>query len=149
MLDGRVLGRVFAARLVVSACALLAFGVVSLRIDAQAAPQSPGATTTPAPAGIRFELASIRRNLEAEQQRAAVPIYVPVIPGRAQTLPKGVLRARGMSVRELIGDAHGYRNRAHSEIGMRRTGSTRSATTSRQGPITSSRSHRHGPAAGG
>src|SRR5688572_5276796 len=115
-LDRRVPGRVFTARFVVSGFALLAIGAASLRADAQSAAQSPGATSTPAPAGVRFELASIRRNLEAEQQRAAVPIYVPVIPGRAQTLPKGVLRARGMSVREIVRDAYGYRNRAHSEI---------------------------------
>lgn len=116
VLDRRRLGRIFAARLVVSALGLLAIGAASLQVDAQGAPQSPGATPTPAPADVRFELASIRRNLEAEQQRAAVPIYVPVVPGRAQTLPKGVLRARGLSVRELIRDAYGYRNRAHSEI---------------------------------
>jgi hypothetical protein len=116
MLDRRVVGKVFAAQLVVSAFALLAIGAASLRVDAEGAQQSPGATPTPAPADVRFELASIRRNLEAEQQRAAIPIYVPVIPGRAQTLPKGVLRGRGMSVRELIRDAYGYRNRAHSEI---------------------------------
>jgi uncharacterized protein (TIGR03435 family) len=73
-------------------------------------------TTSPAPGDVRFELASIRRNLEAEKQRASVPIYVPVIPGRAQTLPGGVLRGRGMSVRELVRDAYGFRNRAHGEI---------------------------------
>jgi uncharacterized protein (TIGR03435 family) len=106
----------FAARLVMSALALLVIGAASLRVDAQGVPQSPGARPAAAPADVRFELASIRRNVEAEQQRAAVPIYVPVIPGRAQTLPKGVLRARGLSVRELIRDAYGYRNRAHSEI---------------------------------
>jgi uncharacterized protein (TIGR03435 family) len=116
MLDGRLFDRAFTARLVVPVSALLAIGAASLRADAQTAPQPPGAARTPAPADVRFELASIRRNLEAEQQRASVPIYVPVIPGRAQTLPKGVLRGRGMSVRELIRDAYGYRNRAHSEI---------------------------------
>lgn len=116
MLDRRVHGGMFAARLAVSAFALLAIGAASLRVDAQGASQSPGATPATAPADVRFELASIRRNLDAEQQRASVPIYVPVVPGRAQTLPKGVLRARGLSVRELIRDAYGYRNRAHSEI---------------------------------
>jgi hypothetical protein len=116
MLDRRVLGRAFGARLVMSAFALLATGAVSLRVYAQGAPPSPGASPTTAPADVRFELASIRRNLEAEQQRASVPIYVPVVPGRAQTLPRGLLRGRGMSVRELVRDAYGYRNRAHSEI---------------------------------
>jgi len=80
------------------------------------APAGRPATAATAPADVRFELASIRRNLEAEQQRASVPIYVPVIPGRAQTLPGGVLRGRGMSVRELVRDAYGFRNRAHGEI---------------------------------
>lgn len=115
MRDRRVLWRVFVARLVLSVFALLAIGAASTRV-AQGVPQSPGAAPAPAPADVRFELASIRRNLEAEQQRAAVPVYVPVVPGRAQTLPKGLLRGRGMSVRELIRDAYGYRNRAHSEI---------------------------------
>jgi uncharacterized protein (TIGR03435 family) len=113
MLERRALGTVFAARLA-SAFALLAIGAASLRVDAQGAAQSPVAI--PATADVRFELASIKRNLEAEQQRAAIPINVPVVPGRAQTLPKGVLRGRGMSVRELIRDAYGYRNRAQSEI---------------------------------
>ena len=112
--DRRGLGAVVAALLGVVALALLAIGAASLPVDAQGAPQSSAAT--PAPAAVRFELASIRRNLDAEKERAAVPIYVPVIPGRAQTLPKGVLRGRGMSVRELIRDAYGYRNRAHGEI---------------------------------
>lgn len=96
----------------------------SLALTPATEAQSPGppapalrpATTATAPADVRFELASIRRNLEAEQQRASVPIYVPVIPGRAQTLPGGVLRGRGMSVRELVRDAYGFRNRAHGEI---------------------------------
>ena len=41
---------------------------------------------------ISFEVASIKRNKEAEAQRAAVPVYVPVVPGRAQTLPGGLVR---------------------------------------------------------
>ena len=101
---------------VMSTFALLVIGAAAPRVDAQGAPPSPAATSPAAGADVRFELASIRRNLEAEEQRAAVPIYVPVVPGRAQTLPKGVLRARGLSVRELIRDAYGYRNRAHGEV---------------------------------
>ena len=65
---------------------------------------------------VRFDVASIKRNRQAEAERDAVPVFVPVVPGRAQTLPGGLLRGRGMSVRELIRDAYGYRNRAHSEV---------------------------------
>jgi uncharacterized protein (TIGR03435 family) len=116
MLERGVLWRVFAARCVVSGFAVLAIVAASPRVAAQGAGQSAGTASKTAPADVRFELASIRRNLEAEKQRAAVPVYIPVIPGRAQTLPRGELRGRGMSVRELIRDAYGYRNRAQSEI---------------------------------
>jgi len=68
------------------------------------------------PANPTFDVASIKRNKQAEADRAAVPVYVPVVPGRAQTLPGGLLRGRGMSVRELIRDAYGYRNRAQGDI---------------------------------
>lgn len=103
-------------RLLVTAFGLLALVGVPFLVDAQGpALQAPGATQPVLP-DVRFEVASIRRNKEAEAQRAAVPIYVPVIPGRAQTLPGGLVRGLGMSVRELIRDAYGYRNRAHGEI---------------------------------
>jgi uncharacterized protein (TIGR03435 family) len=69
----------------------------------------------PAP-DVTFEVASIKRNLQAEQERAGVPPNIPQVPGRAQTLRGGLLRARGLTVRELIRDAYGYRNRAHGEI---------------------------------
>src|SRR5687768_13951244 len=104
------------ARLVAGAFGLLTIGAAPFLVDAQAPPvQAPGATQPVMP-DVRFEVASIKRNKEAEAQRAAVPIYVPVVPGRAQTLPGGLVRGIGMSVRELIRDAYGYRNRAHSEV---------------------------------
>lgn len=107
-----------------AACLAALVSAATLAMTSPAEAQSPGqpaptgrpAAAAAGPADVRFELASIRRNLEAEQQRASVPIYVPVIPGRAQTLPGGVLRGRGMSVRELVRDAYGFRNRAHGEI---------------------------------
>ena len=103
-------------RLLVTAFGLLALIGAPLLVDAQApSVQAPGATQPVLP-DVRFEVASIRRNKEAEAQRAAVPVYVPVVPGRAQTLPGGLVRGLGMSVRELIRDAYGYRNRAHGEI---------------------------------
>ena len=101
-------------RLVVKAFGLLALVAAPFLVDAQAPPlQAPGAPQLP---DVKFEVASIKRNKEAEAQRASVPIYVPVVPGRAQTLPGGLVRGLGMSVRELIRDAYGYRNRAHGEI---------------------------------
>src|SRR5215212_9714279 len=88
------------AALVVATFGLLALGGASLQGDAQA----PGPPTVVMP-NVKFEVASIRRNKEAEAQRQAIPIYIPVVPGRAQTLPGGLLRGRGMTVRELIRDA--------------------------------------------
>jgi uncharacterized protein (TIGR03435 family) len=103
-------------RLVVTAFSLLSLGAALPRLNAQAPVQPTAAPQQPSMPNVRFEVASIRRNLEAEADRAGIPIYVPVIPGRAQTLPGGLLRGRGMTVRELIRDAYGYRNRAHGEV---------------------------------
>jgi len=102
-------------RLIVMAIGLLALGGASPRIDAQA-PAQPAAAQAPALPNVTFDVASIRRNKQAEADRAAVPVYVPVVPGRAQTLPGGLVRGVAMSVRELIRDAYGYRNRAHGEV---------------------------------
>jgi uncharacterized protein (TIGR03435 family) len=65
---------------------------------------------------VTLEVVSIRRNKEAEAEVAGIPSNVPLTPGRAQTLPGGRLRGRGMTVKELIRDAYGYRNRARSEV---------------------------------
>jgi uncharacterized protein (TIGR03435 family) len=65
---------------------------------------------------VTFDVASIRRNKMVEDQRAALPPTITVYPARAQTLRGGLLRARGMSVNELIRDAYGYRNRPQSDI---------------------------------
>ena len=78
--------------------------------------QAPASEQAAATSNVRFEVASIKRNKEAEAARAAVPAFVPVVPGRSQTLPGGRLRGPAMTVRELIRDAYGYRNRAHGEI---------------------------------
>ena len=105
------------ARLLVQAFGLLALVMAPFLVDAQAPPvEAPTATEPPPMPDVRFEVASIKRNKEAEAQRAAVPVYVPVVPGRAQTLPGGLVRGVGMSARELVRDAYGYRNRAHGEI---------------------------------
>ena len=107
--------RALSARLIIVALGLLALAAMSPTVGAQAAQPLDAAQAASLP-NVRFDVASIKRNKEAEAARAAVPIYVPVIPGRAQTLPGGLLRGVGMSVRELIRDAYGYRNRAHGEI---------------------------------
>jgi uncharacterized protein (TIGR03435 family) len=103
-------------RLVVTAFGLLALGGASLQVDAQAPAQPPAAAPVDSLPNVRFEVASIKRNKEVEAERQALPIYFPVTPGRAQTLPGGLVRGRGMTVRELIRDAYGHRNRAKSEI---------------------------------
>jgi uncharacterized protein (TIGR03435 family) len=61
-------------------------------------------------------VASIRRNKQAEADRAAIPPSVTVYAARSQTLPGGRFLGRGMSARELIRDAYGYRNRPQSDI---------------------------------
>src|SRR5687768_18592952 len=105
------------ARVVATAVlGLLALAGAPASIQAQA----PGGTT-PAAAGELtakeiFDVVSIRRNKEAEEQVRGIPPNVPLTPARAQTLPGGILRGRGMTVRELIRDAYGHRNRARGEM---------------------------------
>lgn len=108
------------ARLVVGAFGLFALAGASLQVQAQAptpAPvQAPAPAQTPETSSVTFEVASIKRNREVEAQRLAINPNIPTVPGRAQTRPGGVLMGRGMTVRELIRDAYGYRNRAHGDI---------------------------------
>jgi uncharacterized protein (TIGR03435 family) len=103
------------ARLVVTVFGLLALGGASLHVEAQA-PAPPAAAQRPAASNVTFEVASIRRNKEVEEQRAQIGPNIPTVPGRAQTRPGGVVLGRGMTVRELIRDAYGYRNRAQGDI---------------------------------
>jgi uncharacterized protein (TIGR03435 family) len=100
------------AGLVVTVSGLLALGAATLQLHAQA-PAQPTVTQTPT---VTFDVASIKRNKEAEAQDQAMPPNIPRVPGRAQTLRGGLLRGRGMTVKELIRDAYGYRNRARSEV---------------------------------
>lgn len=91
--------------IVVTACGLVALVAAVVPIAAQ----------TPAPP-VTFDVASIKRNKLVEEERARLPPNATPVPGRAQTLRGGHLRGRGMSVRELIRDAYGYRNREQSSI---------------------------------
>ena len=104
------------ARLVVAAFGLLALSGASLQVQAQAPAQPPAAAQAPAASNVTFEVASIKRNKEVEAQRATIDPNVPTVPGRAQTLRGGLMVGRGMTVRELIRDAYGYRNRAQGDI---------------------------------
>jgi uncharacterized protein (TIGR03435 family) len=104
-------------RFIATAFGVLTLGGVFVHIHAQAPAQPPApAQAAAAMPNVRFEVASIKRNRAGEAERAAAPAFMPMIPGRSQTLPGGRLRGPNMSVRELIRDAYGYRNRAHSEI---------------------------------
>jgi uncharacterized protein (TIGR03435 family) len=107
-------------RLAVAAFALCAFAAVSLHLQAQAPPPPP---TSPAqassPATATFEVASIKRNKDEEGRRAEILQTNPnaaIPPGRAQTLRGGGFLGRGMTVRELIRDAYGYRNRSAADV---------------------------------
>lgn len=106
----------WSAWLVVMAYGLLTPGGAAVPIQAEAPGQPPAAAQAPATPNVTFDVASIRRNIQAEAERAGIPPNIPMVPGRAQTLPGGLLRGRGMTVRELIRDAYGYRNRAHGEV---------------------------------
>jgi uncharacterized protein (TIGR03435 family) len=98
-------------RLVVAAFGLVALAAASLRVQAQAPAGAEAGTPN-----VTFEVASIKRNKDVEAARATINPNVPTVPGRAQTLPGGTLLGRGMTVRELIRDAYGYRNRAQGDI---------------------------------
>jgi uncharacterized protein (TIGR03435 family) len=104
-------------RLAVGAFGLVALAAASLQVQAQTPAQAPAAASAGAQTpNVTFEVASIRRNKEVEAQRAGINPNVPTVPGRAQSLPGGRLLGRGMTVRELIRDAYGYRNRAQGDI---------------------------------
>jgi uncharacterized protein (TIGR03435 family) len=105
------------ARLLVVAFGMVALGGASLQIQAQApaSAQPPVAQAQSTPK-VTIDVASIKRNKQAEEQYAALPPNFPAVPGRAQTLRGGLLRGRGMTAKELIRDAYGYRNRARSEV---------------------------------
>lgn len=93
-----------------AALALLTMTGVPLRAQAQSA------TTTAAVHTPSIEVAVIKRNKEMEDQRNAIDPLIPQIPGRSQTLRGGNILGKGMTVKELIRDAYGFRNRAKSEV---------------------------------
>ena len=105
-----------AARQVGVSLGVLALGGPLVHVQAQAPAQAPAPAQAAATSNVRFEVASIKRNKDAEAARAAVPAFVPVFPGRSQTLPGGRLRGPAMTVREIIRDAYGHRNRPQGEI---------------------------------
>ena len=88
----------------------------SVGLAVLAAVPPPAAAQASAAPAVTFDAASFKRNKEVETQRASVNPNIPQIPGRAQTLRGGNLVGRGMTVRELIRDAYGFRNRAHGEV---------------------------------
>jgi uncharacterized protein (TIGR03435 family) len=93
-----------------------ASGPAGPQAQAQAQTQTQTQNQVPGPSTVTLEVASIRRNKPAEDERATLPPGFPATPARAQTLPGRILRGRGMSVKEIIRDAYGYRNRAHGEV---------------------------------
>src|SRR4051812_3459924 len=103
-------------RLVVTALGLLTLGGAGVRVSAQTATPAPAATQPVAEQTLTFDVVSIKRNKLVEAERAALPLGANPVPGRAQTLRGGLLKGQGMSVRELIRDAYGYRNRPQSDI---------------------------------
>jgi uncharacterized protein (TIGR03435 family) len=114
ILDPRILRTSsLSARLLVAVFGLFALGGPSLHLQAQT--PVPSTSTS----NQTFEVASIHRNKDDESMRAQILQRDPnaaIPPGRAQTLPGGRFLGRGMSVRELIRDAYGYRNRAAADV---------------------------------
>src|SRR5688572_2714835 len=104
------------SRLVVTVFGMLTLGGAAMQLLAQAPAPVPAAAPTSAMPSVTFDVASIRRNKQAEADRAAIPPNVTVYAARSQALPGGRLLGRGMSARELIRDAYGYRNRPQSDI---------------------------------
>jgi uncharacterized protein (TIGR03435 family) len=102
-------------RHVLAAWGMVAFGVMSLPLRAQA-PVPPAAPSQQPATTMTIEVASIKRNKEVEDQRKSIDPTIPQVPGRAQTLRGGNLVGRGMTVKELIRDAYGFRNRARGEV---------------------------------
>ena len=93
--------------------------VTTIVVAGVAIVHAAGAVQAPAPTGDAFELATFYRNIEAEQARAAAVAAAPGVarpPGRATTQRGGTLNGRAMTVRELIRDAYGFRNRALSDV---------------------------------
>ena len=63
-----------------------------------------------------FDVVSIRRNTDAENQRANVPAGVILAPVRPQIMPGGRIVATGISATELIREAYGYQRRPPSDV---------------------------------
>ena len=83
------------------------------------APRADAAALLQLPNDPRVEVATIRRNIEDEEMRAAARRKDPTAalpPGRTQSRPGGSLQATAISVRELIRDAYGYRHRPASDV---------------------------------
>lgn len=95
---------------------LLALDGTPVTVRAQAPVPPAAAASDASTAKEIFDVVSIKRNKEAEDAVRGIPPNVPLTPARAQTLPGGILRGQGMTVRELIRDAYGHRNRARSEM---------------------------------
>jgi len=115
--DSRVSSASSISRLcVVATCGVLAIGTVSSPLQGQS-PVPPSAASRPSTtADVTIEVASVKRNKEIEDQRKSINPNIPQVPGRAQTLRGGNIVGRGMTVKELIRDAYGFRNRARGEV---------------------------------
>jgi uncharacterized protein (TIGR03435 family) len=108
-------------RFVAAVFALFALGVATLQVQVQARTpaQPPVIAQSPSTSDQAFDVASIRRNKDEEERRAVIlqrDPNAPIPPGRAQTLPGANFLGRGMTVRELIRDAYGYRNRPAADV---------------------------------
>jgi uncharacterized protein (TIGR03435 family) len=67
-------------------------------------------------AAINVEVASIKRNKDAEAERSAAGPGAAIGPTRLQVLPGGRIIGRGISGMELIREGYGYIRRAASDI---------------------------------
>jgi uncharacterized protein (TIGR03435 family) len=70
----------------------------------------------PAIDAIRVDVASVKRNKDAEAARVAAGPGAAIGPARLQVLPGGRLVGNGISTMELIREGYGYIRRAASDI---------------------------------
>ncbi len=95
------------------ATTLVAFASTTERMSIVRA-QSAAAPTGAADAA--FDVVSIKRNKEAEEEREELRGNVAVAPSQMIVQPGGVLRGEGISLMELIRDAYDFRLRPKGDI---------------------------------
>jgi uncharacterized protein (TIGR03435 family) len=91
-------------------------GLIPVTIVVVTAAVGANQQRAPADAALAFDVVSIRRNQQAETERASAAPGVIIPPASATVLPGGRLAAAGISLRELIRHAYGYQRRPPADV---------------------------------